>query len=108
MHRSMTIKALGAALLALGLTTAAQATPRDETFSVTFRFSPDAPVEKTYADFRKTAERACRANVATISLLPRSDEATRACEEELMIKAVLKSRAENLIEYHEQQTRTGS
>ena len=106
MTRFMTIKALGAALIGLGIATAANATPRDDTFSVTFRYSPELPVAQTYANFQKTAKRACRENTAPLSLVPRIDEATRACEEELMLKAVLQTRIEGLIEYHERQSET--
>lgn len=104
MQHLMTLKALGAAALGFGMALSAAAAPSPETFTVAFSFTPDAPVEQTYADFRETARRACRDTIDDIRLTPQFQRARRLCEAQLIEDAVMQSGLDRLVALHARET----
>lgn len=98
-------KPLMLAVFAASISATAGAASNIDEFDVEFKFVRTAPVQDTYADFRQTARRACRARSRTITV--QSDfRNLRACEAELVGKAVHETRIPALIAYHSGLTET--
>lgn len=93
-----------AASLGLTSTIPANAAERGDQFRVNFDFTRTAPVEITYADFRRTAKRACRTNQGGSTLL-RALEVQQVCQEDLVERAVLATGLSKLITHHVEVTR---
>ncbi|KCZ60617.1 hypothetical protein [Hyphomonas chukchiensis] len=94
-------KTLIAASALVALTGAASA---DETFIADFEFTPDAPVDVTYANFEKTAKKACRVESRMVGGIAARVQIEKLCREHLMTDAVAATKMDALIAYHEGRT----
>ncbi|WP_084400037.1 hypothetical protein [Henriciella aquimarina] len=98
-------KAVCVAGLGLGLAATASAKTDRDSFEVAFNYAPNAPVEQIYTDFVHTAQRACRID-PRVTPVPTHLRAQRACETDLLGKAVAKTGLEDLIAHHTDLTAT--
>ena len=82
-----------------GVSTASASSPsQPETFRVEFTFASNAPVEDIYADFRRTARKACQQDVGDLIRM----RFERACASDLLDKAVQMTGEPSLIALHRQ------
>lgn len=91
-------KAIVAASALVALTGVASA---DETFVAGFEFSPDAPIDVTYANFQKTAKKACRVESRMVGGMAARVKIEKDCRDHLMTDAVAATKMETLIAFHE-------
>ncbi|MEH6807256.1 MAG: hypothetical protein V7651_00265 [Hyphomonas oceanitis] len=98
---SSLFKALVAASVLVVLTGAAAA---DDSFIADFEFSPDAPVDVTYANFEKRAKKACRVESRMVGGVAARVQIEKLCREQLMTDAVAATKMDALIAHHEGRT----
>ena len=98
---SRLFKALVAASALVALTGAAAA---DDSFIADFEFSPDAPVDVTYANFEKRAKKACRVESRMVGGVAARVQIEKLCREQLMTDAVAATKMDALIAHHEGRT----
>lgn len=73
----------------------------DTSFQASFEFTPSAPAETIYADFEKSAKRACRVDSREVGGIGQKSTIERKCRAELMDKAVQATGMATLIALHE-------
>ncbi|MEO0549070.1 MAG: hypothetical protein AAFZ91_04055 [Pseudomonadota bacterium] len=91
-----TLKALSA-IAALNIATGAASA---QSFTVTFGYTPGAPVEQTYSALEKTAKAACRAEYRRERSMAARAKLGRLCTEQLMDRVVERIDSPELSAHH--------